>query len=57
MNKMTVRNYIGHFQKPTTEAGHTKIQEFIKRTRQVKTIAMNIIFGKKAESRPIRAPP
>ena len=41
-----MRNYIGHFQKPTKEASYTKIQEFIKRTRQAKTIAVNMIWKK-----------
>ena len=49
INHMTVRNYHGHFQKPTREVGYTKIQEFINRTWQVKTVAVNIFFVKKNE--------
>jgi len=47
MNKMAVRKYCGHFHKPTSGVGYTKIQEFINRTAQVKTVAMNIFFVKK----------
>jgi len=44
MKKMAVRKYYGHFWKPTREVSYTKTQEFINRTRQVKIIAVNIIF-------------
>jgi len=47
MNKMAVRKYCGHFHKPTSGVGYTKIQEFINRTAQVKIVAMNIFFVKK----------
>jgi len=47
MKKMAVRKYYGHFQKPTSGIGYTKIQEFINRTAQVNIVAMNIFFVKK----------
>jgi len=47
MKKMAVRKYYGHFYKPTREAGYTNIQEFIIRTRRVKTFAVNTFFGKR----------
>ena len=44
---MAARNFNGHYQKTAREVGNTKIQEFINRTRQVKTTAVNIFFLKK----------
>jgi len=44
MKKVPVRNYTDHFSKPTKEVGYTKVQEFINRTRQEKTIAVNKFF-------------
>jgi len=44
---MAVRNFNGRFEKTAREVGNTKIQEFINRTRQVKTTAVNIFFVKK----------
>ena len=47
VNKMAVRNFNCYFQKIAKEVANTKIQEFINRTRQVKTTAVNIFFVKK----------
>jgi len=44
---MTVRNFNGHFKKTAKEVGNTNIQEFINRTRQVKSTPVNIFFVKK----------
>jgi len=44
MNKMAVRNYNGHFYKSTREVCHIKIQEYVNRTLQVKTMAVNTYF-------------
>ena len=44
---MAVRNFNCYFQKIAKEVANTKTQEFINRTRQVKTTAVNIFFVKK----------
>jgi len=55
MNKIAVRNYNGHFLSQLWK--HTKIQEFINRTRLVKIIAVNIFFClEKTESWSLRVP-
>ena len=44
---MAVRNFNCFFYKTARKVANTKIQEFINRTGQVKTTAVNIFFVKK----------
>jgi len=46
MNEMDMRIYNTHL-KTTKEASYTKTQEFINRTQQVKTVAVNKFFVKR----------